>query len=132
MMKQVAFAALAAMAAAYRPQLMVSYRDTDNYFLGLERANPATLKMPRDFRAKEGLCNGWTLDQNDDGYNSFDLQIVSPPEGVEGCDKLRFIAKPNAEIYEKEIVSFYNDCAEEDEDDLLIVYVQVLHNADGM
>ena len=131
MMKQVAFAALAAMAAAYKPQLMVSYWDTENYFLGLELRNPAMLKMPRDYRAKEGLCNGWTLDQNTDGYNSFDLEIVSPPEGVEGCDKLRFVARP-APFYEKEIVSFSNDCAEEGEDNQLIVYVQVFDNADDI
>ena len=130
MMKQVAFAAVAAMAAAYKPQLMVSYLDTDNYFLGLELQNPATLKMPRDFRAKDGACDGWILDQNDEGYDSFELLTVSPPDGIEGCDKLRFVARP-APFYEKEIVSFTNTCAEQDEDNKLIVYVQVLDNADG-
>ena len=59
MMKQVAFAAIAAIAAARQPKLIVSYADTQNYFLGLEHGNPATMKLPADHRKNDGSCNGW-------------------------------------------------------------------------
>ena len=62
MMKQFAFAAIAAIVSAEmapKPQLVVTYRDNADYFLGLEHGNPAQLKMPRDWRARDGECNGW-------------------------------------------------------------------------
>ena len=62
MMKQVAFAAITAFAAAAKsPKLIVSYNDTQNYFLGLEHGNPASLKLPRDYRTQKTDCTGWKL-----------------------------------------------------------------------
>ena len=58
-MKQVAFAAIAAIAAAAKPKLIVSYEDTQNYFLGLEHENPATMSLPRDYRTQNTSCTGW-------------------------------------------------------------------------
>ena len=58
-MKQIAFAALAATAFGMKPKLILSYDDTDNYFLGLEHGNPVTMKVPRDKRAIDGSCKGW-------------------------------------------------------------------------
>ena len=125
MMKQVAFAALAAMASAYKPQLVLSYRDTQNYFLGLEHDNPAMLKMPRDHRARDSeVCEGWKLSEGQADPISFDLDILSPPEGVEGCTKLVFRAK-DADVYARELVEFTNTCAEEGEEATLKVYDQV-------
>ena len=62
MMKQFAFAAIAAIATAEmapKPQLVLSYQDNADYFLGLEHGNAAHLKMPRDWRARDGECSGW-------------------------------------------------------------------------
>ena len=63
MMKQFASAAtLCAVSMAMhssQPKLILSYESTENYFLGLERGNPTTLKMPKDRRTRETSCNGW-------------------------------------------------------------------------
>ena len=63
MMKQIAFAAasLATISNAMIPSLILSNNDTQDYFLGLEKGNPAVLKMPRDHRARDGACFGWRL-----------------------------------------------------------------------
>ena len=63
MMKQFAFAAtLCAMTMAMdasKPKLVISYESTENYFLGLDRENPTTLKMPKDRRTRDTSCMGW-------------------------------------------------------------------------
>ena len=126
MFKQFAFAVVAAIVAAEnapKPQLVVSYRDNGDYFLGLEHGNPATLKMPRDWRAKDGECAGWTLQNADQEYDSFSLEVRSPPEGQQGCTKLILRANNMIDDYEAESVVFTNDCGEEEE--TLIVNVQV-------
>ena len=126
MMKQFAFAAIAAIATAEKapkPQLVISYRDTDDYFLGLEHGNPAHMKMPRDWRARDGECNGWSLEDASKEYDSFSIEVKSPPEGQQGCTKLIFRAANDAVDYAAEAVAFTNDCGEEPE--TLILNVQV-------
>ena len=132
MYKQFAFAAVAAIAAADsapKPQLVVSYQDNGDYFLGLEHGNPAHLKMPRDFRARDGACTGWMLQGGnvDADYDSFRIAVRSPPEGERGCTKLILTAFDDIEDYEAESVVFTNDCGETEE--TLIVNVQVYDDA---
>ena len=133
MMKQFAFAAIAALATAEmasKPQLVVSYQDNGNYFLGLEHGNPANLKMPRDWRARDGECSGWQLQDASMEYDSFSLELLSPPEGQKGCTKLILSAFDDAVDYEAESVVFTNDCGEEIE--TLIVNVQVYDDGESI
>ena len=130
MMKQVAFAAITAFStAAKSPKLIVSYNDTQNYFLGLEHDNPASLKLPRDYRAKETECNGWKLQNEDLEYDSFTLEVITREDSPNGCSSLLFTAASDADVYERESVVFVNDCGAEEE--LLVVNVQVFDNYDA-
>ena len=121
MYKQFAFAVVAAIAAAEsapKPQLVVSYQDNGDYFLGLEHGNPAHLKMPRDHRARDGACSGWVLQGGNVSadYDSFRLEVRSPPEGERGCTHLILSAYDDIEDYEAESVVFTNDCGENGEE----------------
>ena len=129
MMKQVAFAAITAFAAARSPKLIVSYNDTQNYFLGLEHDNPASMKLPRDYRAHNSECTGWRLQDEAAQYDSFTLKVISREDSPNGCSSLLFTAASDADVYERESVVFVNDCGEEEE--TLIVNVQVYDNYDA-
>ena len=118
MYKQFAFAVVAAIAAAGsapKPQLVVSYQDNGDYFLGLEHGNPAHLKMPRDHRARDGACSGWVLQSENTEYESFNLEVRSPAEGERGCTRLILSAYDDIEFYEAESVVFTNDCGDAEE-----------------
>ena len=122
----IATAALCASAMAMQPKLVLSYRDTDDYFLGLKHGNPTHMKMPRDHRVKQGTCDGWQLRDADRVYDSFRLDVNAPPEGEQGCTNLVFAALPDAEIYDEESVVFIMNCDEGQES--LTINVQVYDN----
>ena len=126
MMKQFAIAAAICASttlAAMNPKLVISYDSTDDYFLGLKHGNPTTLKLPRDFRVKQGICDGWELQDPARLYESFTMSVFAPPEGQQGCTNIVFDAVPNAEIYDEESVVFINNC--DDGQEQLIMNVQV-------
>ena len=129
MMKQFAFAAtLSAMTMAMgspNPKLVISYESTtENYFLGLERDNPTTLKMPKDRRTRSTSCAGWQLQDETAAYTSFDLVIDGPEEGEQGCTKYILSTKADAaQNAAEEQVIFFNDCG--DEIETLTIDVQV-------
>ena len=63
-------------------------------------------------------------------YDSFSLELLSPPEGQKGCTKLILSAFDDAVDYEAESVVFTNDCGEEIE--TLIVNVQVYDDGESI
>ena len=129
-MKQIAFAALAAMAYGMRkPKLILSYDDTENYFLGLEHNNPVTMKLPGDKRAKDPAneCTGWQLEAPGREFSTFRIE----QQVTNKCTKLVFHTNEGLDAYDQEEVWFWNDCGNDiDGDRVFILNVQVYD--DGM
>ena len=117
MMKSLAaVAAIATMTMAGRsrgPRLIPSYDYGDDElaatdskdFLGLKKCIPATIKYPKDRRSRGGQCAGWTLNEPDKVYTSFDL-VVSDGR----CKKIEFTVKEGLTDYPLEVVELSNDC----------------------
>ena len=62
-------------------------------------------------------------------YDSFNLEIKSPPEGAKGCTKLVLTAYDDVADYEQESIVFTNDCG--DALETLIVNVQVFDDGES-
>ena len=140
-MKQFAFSAalLASFASAFygqhSPALIVSYENQDNYFLGLEHDNPATVKFPKDWKVFTGFCSGWQLLDSEQEYDSFEIELVEPEYDARfGCKKMVFTAKhlEDGMSYGREEVVLVNDCGWDDgmgddefEDAYMVINVQV-------
>ena len=84
MMKSLAaIASLATMtmARSHGPKIMVDYdfsadgETEKNYMdlLALMEDIPTTIKFPKDRRAKDGACTGWTLNTATEDLESFDF-----------------------------------------------------------
>ena len=84
MMKSLAaIASLATMSMArhHGPKIMVDYdfsadgETEKNYMdlLALMEDIPTTIKFPKDRRAKDGACTGWTLNTATEDLESFDF-----------------------------------------------------------
>ena len=121
MMKQFTFAAILAVAASAmksrNPLLVIEYESTDDYFLGVKQNNPVTMKMPRDSRARDGSCAGWTLVE--EVHDTFSITV----DDSAYCTSLVFEALADLPNNGEEEVYLVNDCGEEEE--ILTVMVQV-------
>ena len=62
-------------------------------------------------------------------YDSFNLEIKSPPEDAKGCTKLILTAYDDVSDYEQESIVFTNDCG--DALETLIVNVQVFDDGES-
>ena len=78
MMKQFAFASLAALTMARGdPRIQLSYADMDHYQMTIEPCNDAILKLPWDSRVRELGCSGWQPEagvEEWEAFESFDLE----------------------------------------------------------
>ena len=78
MMKQFAFASLAALTMARGdPRIQLSYADMDHYQMTIEPCNDAILKLPWDSRVRELGCSGWQPEagvEEWEAFDSFDLE----------------------------------------------------------
>ena len=135
MMKSLsAIAALSTMSMAKKgPKLMVDYDfsavgETETAYmdlLALQEGVPTSIKFPKDRRAKDGSCAGWTLNTATEDLKSFDYVI----DGDGWCKKIVFTVNEAAASYDIERLGFTNDCG--DGDETWTIMVQVLEDEDS-
>ena len=122
MMKSLAAIATLAtmtMARSHGPKIMVDYdfsadgETEKNYMdlLALMEDIPTTIKFPKDRRAKDGACTGWTLNTATEDLESFDFAINE----VGHCKEIEFTVNGDAASYDIELLEFTNDCGDGDE-----------------
>ena len=130
MMKSlVAIATLATMtmAGSHGPKIMVDYDfsadgETEKAYmdlLALMEDVPTTIKFPRDRRARDGTCTGWTLNTATEDLSSFDFAINE----VGSCKEIAFTVNDAAASYDIEQLEFTNDCGDGDETWTIMVQV---------
>ena len=120
MMKQFAFASLAALTmAGGKPRFSVSYADQKNYQLTVEPCNDAVFRFPWEKKAKnpEFNCKGWQPETviEDEAFISFD---VAAKKRGDTYKALIISAKKPEDVgvdsFKEETIWLLNDC-EEDE-----------------
>ena len=122
MMKQFAFASLAALTMAKKTKIQVAYTEP---YMTIEPCNDAILKMPIDPRSKDKVnyqCNGWQPEpgvENWDNFVSFDLKARKRGEVYKS---LKIQAKTYDDMWEdfdrdagfmEETIALWNDCEDE-------------------
>ena len=57
----------------------MSHDNDDEIFVGIEIDNPVTLNLPkvRAPRGSDTQCTGWQLDDENEEYDDFDIEVVS-------------------------------------------------------
>merc|ERR1712173_38742 len=115
MMKQFAFAALAATAIAKGPRVKVTYgysqwmaeKSTVEIFPG--KLGPASISMKS---SKKSGCSNWEYENSGEIYKSLDVEEVYCPK-TEELKTLVFHAYNTKEEQEPEVVHLYRKCFEE-------------------
>ena len=115
MMKTIALAAFPFIAAAHHnqqtPAMKVTYQNASALYLQVD--NPATIKMRGDSVSSDGsTCVGWQPELED--YDSF--TVLTLVDFDTGCTSWEFIANndESTSMQTVEIVSWYNDCIDEE------------------